>query len=311
MDQSNVDVIAWTKLGLLLLEVKANDKWRSEAGSFSAWVQAEATKRGLQASVLWRDLSAVRFYLSAIQEYQELKLPPLEQPQASLSAEQLELIQKISRTAPRELTTDLLKGAVDGTLTREHLRNVWRLYQPLTAPASRHGRAPAAAKDQSARYEANALSRLQRACSAWIGGGGAPKMYRLFTRPISPAHLPRSLTERIGRLPDMIAIVQQTAQDDVVLHGIEFVMAARPSEPRLRLLVRMAESFEFFWAGIPFEAGGKLVQPRLFLRGLPPYVGLLQLDQDRIDLIRPPSRRKDSRANQADIAMLLLAHAGP
>lgn len=101
----------------------------------TAWVQGMARRADLQESVFWRYLKAGRIYLELTGET-ELA------PDVSVSAESLELADKIRRHAPKAVTSQVVERTLDGGLGREQLRDVWATYRPASGGATARGRLP-------------------------------------------------------------------------------------------------------------------------------------------------------------------------
>ncbi|HTU63924.1 MAG TPA: hypothetical protein VMF89_35910, partial [Polyangiales bacterium] len=131
------------------MQVDRERLWEGHASSFTAWVQGMARRADLQESVFWRSLKAGRIYL-------ELTGNDQLDAKDSVSAESLELADKISRHAPKSVTSQVLERTLDGELSRAELRDVWATYRPAAGGVTARGRLP---DDASAREEAVALRR--------------------------------------------------------------------------------------------------------------------------------------------------------
>src|SRR4051812_45562847 len=84
----------WQDVAVLLMRVKRETLWQGHASSFTAWVESLARRADLQSSVFWRCLNAGRIY-------QELTGETELDPSLQVSAEALELADKIRRHAPK------------------------------------------------------------------------------------------------------------------------------------------------------------------------------------------------------------------
>jgi len=134
----------WQDIASVMLRVKSEALWEGHTSSFTAWVEGLARRADLQASVFWRCLNAGRIYL-------ELTGRAELDPNAPVSAESLELADKIRRHAPRAVANEVLERTLEGGLSRAELRRVWGTYKGGAGGVTARGRLP---DDLEAREEA-------------------------------------------------------------------------------------------------------------------------------------------------------------
>jgi len=142
----------WQHVAALLMRVEQEKLWQGHATSFTAWLEAIARRADLQESVFWRALSAGRAYLRLTGATRlDMSTP--------VSAESVELVDKIARHAPRAVRDQIVARTLQGELSRAALREVWATYRPAPGGLTARGRLP----EEPAAQEAAASARL----AAW------------------------------------------------------------------------------------------------------------------------------------------------
>ncbi len=108
---------SWPRLATLLEEVDRSEYWRERAGSFTEWLEEFAEAMTLKPATLWRILSAGRFYASLRSDLagNGISAPPLDALPASVSPEALELLAKLGRVAPSDVTNEIAARVLAGT----------------------------------------------------------------------------------------------------------------------------------------------------------------------------------------------------
>src|SRR5262245_43389588 len=97
----------WQEVAALLMQVEQGKLWAAHASSFTAWVRGIARRAELEESVFWRCLKAGRIY-------EELTGNDVRELGSHVSAEALELADKISRHAPERVVSEVLTRTLDG-----------------------------------------------------------------------------------------------------------------------------------------------------------------------------------------------------
>lgn len=125
---------SWQKMAKLMMAVESQGIWRGRAPSFTQWVDAVAASARVRSSTLWRCLKAGRYYTELV-GISEAKgraayMPALGELPDKVSPESLELCEKISRVAAPQLAESLVDRVLARDVTRQELRNTWRLYRP-------------------------------------------------------------------------------------------------------------------------------------------------------------------------------------
>ena len=257
----------WQDIALLLMRVKNEALWQGHASSFTAWVESLATRADLQGSVFWRCLNAGRIYLELTGK-QELDAT------ANVSAEALELADKIRRHAPKAVATPLLERTLDGAVTRAELRRVWDTYR-VAAGSSARGRLP---DDPAAREQALTLR-----AAAWEAQKQKPETRRevrrseliscfragVFLGEHKKAHAESALHGVSGRLAAML-VVRRDAEPStrLELHGLWTAVSAPELED---YEFKAPAGIDFMWLAVAPQLG------RAALGAAPRMLGVLEL----------------------------------
>ena len=147
----------WQRVAELLMLAEEKSLWTPHAKSFTQWVKKLAEQAGVQESNFWRALKAGQTYLKfrrareAEAEQAEAAdadnvtpitddthpapLPPL--AEANVAAENLELLEKISRVAPDLVIAEATEKTLSGRMSRADLRSIWATYRNATEGTAR------------------------------------------------------------------------------------------------------------------------------------------------------------------------------
>ena len=119
----------WRTEAKHLLEIKKNDSWNKEYSSFSAFLKGYAKQQSIQVSSLWRYIKAADFACNSLQigEWKTVIQP--EQIPNKISAESIEVLEKIGRVALPEKYDELAKDLFDLKVRRVDLLAQWREYR--------------------------------------------------------------------------------------------------------------------------------------------------------------------------------------
>lgn len=124
-----------------LLTVERSELWRAHARSMTQWMRAYATHIGRSMPALWRYKNSGQFYERKQQALalQGVSLPPLAEMPDSVSAETLELLEKVERVVPRWKMEEMQLSVLQGQATRREVTKVWKLYRVLLEGKSARG----------------------------------------------------------------------------------------------------------------------------------------------------------------------------
>ena len=210
----------WSEVAVLILRIEESGEWRVLGGSFTEWLGRFADQLDIQPSNLWRYRSSAHYGMKLF----DLNLS---QPDKELiaalgrtSAENLELLSKLSRVAPDDVFKDLVGQVLAGTLTRTRLRATWGLFKSALGGRTAQGRAKLAPKVDNANPEerssverATILTKLANAGPEWLRQPGLVA-YRL-------VQTVRSLRVPPGHTLDAVILVRTSGQDAVNLLGVK------------------------------------------------------------------------------------------
>lgn len=291
----------WQQVAKLLMQVDTERLWEGRASSFSAWLEGMARRADLQQSVFWRCLKAGRIYLE-LTGSDELDAGD------GVSAESLELADKIRRHAPKAVTNQVLERTLGGELSRAELREVWATYRPAAGGATARGRLP---EDGQVREEAVALQRaaweaqkrnrenrseVRRAemiasfrAAAWLG-------------PHDQARAETRVGAVEGRLACLLTVRREAQRPErIELHGLWACVA----EPELAdYEFKAPGGVDFMWLAVTPELATRAAGPT------PRMLGILELAQNRtLRVVRDAQRRSMSAQSRLEVLGELLQRA--
>lgn len=286
---------------MFLLDLDRREGWRGTYRNLTGFIRGVAEAMDMQESAVWRILSAGRFYASLGARYEDVSLPPLVEASKAVGAEHIELIEKVSRVAPRRVVANLLSKALDGDLHRDYIRSVWKVYRPETAGktargaglrgevAARRGKSPA--RDVLGR--GSALFALIETNSDWTGVKATG--YKIFPDPLLPKGAPSSC-------PDILAVVRDAG--GCSFHFVDFVSKhlARPG----RVLKGRYDGWLPFTDFVWLLSDADLEQ---LVTDLPLHVGILQVRGGKIRVGRPATHDPRSGGKTGETAKLLVCAA--
>ncbi len=125
-----------------LIETEQNLSWQNTHKSYSSWLLDVSKELQISESNLWRYINAAKFIISHI-------LKDADNPKIldqfigiphSISPENIELIEKISRSAPSQYTERLIKRLLKNNLRRDELRAIWNDFKGLLDGHDARGR---------------------------------------------------------------------------------------------------------------------------------------------------------------------------
>jgi hypothetical protein len=208
----------WGQVSKFLDSIERSERWQSEAGSFTEWLHSVAQKASVNQSVLWRYLTAGRYYEQIRKTLPSRLAPPLDKLPNEVSSESLELLSKLARVVPADTLRSLTERVLSGEMSRNHLRETWKTFRPVLKGRNARGRGTAAPKinlkdEQQRGEQTEALIRttLVNGSPKWTGVE-SPAVYRVFSEP---RHIPTGIRF------DLMAVVQETANSPLLMLGVE------------------------------------------------------------------------------------------
>ncbi len=286
--EGQADVRPWPKIGLLLENIHRTREWEGSARNFTAWMNLMAPKVGLKSASLWRFMRAARVYRQLREDLasRNLHIPPIEELSPRVGAENLELIDKIRRVAPVQLTDSLVMAFVRCESNRQGLRVIWEAYRPALGGKTAQGRGyvtprvdprdPAAVK---ALVAGDLVTALRAQKGAWTGLA-EPDVYKVFSSvEIAAEVLP---VQALRPEVDAVVVSRKSAEDEVVFQA--FKIAGKVPSP---------DDWKDFWAIEPCVDGLWLVVTRspapALLQEFPVRFGVLWLRQGALRVLRAAS----------------------
>jgi hypothetical protein len=301
LDHAQAEKRRWQQIAKLLMKVDTERLWEGHAPSFTAWVERMARRADLQESVFWRCLKAGRIYL-------ELTGSAELDAGDGVSAESLELADKIRRHAPKAVTNQVLERTLGGELSRAELRDVWATYRPAAGGATARGRLP---EEAELREEAVALRRavweaqkrnrenrseVRRAemvasfrTAAWLG-------------PIDQARAETRVGAVGGRLACVLTVRRDAQRPErIELHGL-WTCVAEPEFADYEF--KAPGGADFMWLAVTSELAVRApgATPRM--------LGILELAANRtLRVVRDAQRRSMNAQSRLEVLGELLQRA--
>lgn len=299
--------VAWPTVGRLLHEAETQGTWKGAAENFTAWMREVAAPAcGLKETSVWRYLRAFRIYerLRADFAARGTELPPPEQLQAPVGPESLELLDKLTRAAPRNVTDPVVRRLLAGTVERKEIRTLWYDYRPALLGRTAQGRGvrPPKVDARSPQAEvsltkAHVLSLLRRGGAAWAGASEADR-YAVFPTVELPAVSVAPGQKR--PIVDALVLVLPKSGSRPEFHGI-LVCANATQEHELDGLMALAPYFTRLWVVSASHVGPSCGSPPK-----QPY-GVLRVDGGRLVVeVEPSHQVPEAGTKTGDLAIEVL-----
>jgi hypothetical protein len=227
---------SWALIGMILDQVDREKYWARDAQSFSEWLKSYAPRIGMKESSLWRYLSASRYYQKLRKDLnvRKVRSKSLAMLPDGISAENLELLEKLERVVPKKEFEEVAGRVLAGDVKRNELRELWKTYRPVLSGRTARGRGMTAPRiDPMDRgqlmfqREARALTTLMAAGPEWTGIQD-PQFYYTMREVMLPKAV--GLETRVicdpkaGLLKravfDMLALVRERVESAVMLIGV-------------------------------------------------------------------------------------------
>lgn len=294
----------WNLIGAVLDEVDKTRTWAHTASSFTEWMRVAAPAIGLKESSLWRYLRAARIYGGLHRELtaQNVTVPELEAMVPDVSAESLELFDKLRRAAPPHVANPVALRLVRGEITRDALRTLWVDYRPAMEGRTAQGRGvqvptvnrrSAAAADSL--MEAEALMALRSGDRGW-SGSSSPDVYEVFSHIVLPT--PKASKSRV--MLDVVVVARHGPDEPLQIHAIE-VRSRADLGKTSRQWAHLAEYVDVAWVAV---TGANKPDAT---HALPEDVGVLHISRGHVQVVRSARPTRTSRPFTGDLARHLLA----
>ncbi len=131
----------WGAISEHILTTERLELWKPYARTMTDWMREYASQIGRSMPALWRYKNSGRYYSEKRQELaqQGTSLPPLENLPESVSAEIVELFEKVERVVPESVAQPLRLRALRGQVTKRELTKVWTTYRGILGGKTARG----------------------------------------------------------------------------------------------------------------------------------------------------------------------------
>lgn len=281
----------WGALSAFLLRVQRTGAWRDTSRNFSEWIRGLVKAHGVSLGQIWRYRASGLYYQRLKQTHPDL--PELAELPRTISAEALEILEKIERVAPKELVEDTTDQVLSGEVPIRELKALWRTYKPALQGNTNRGRgeSPRAAIDRFQLFESTALFALRKYPASWVGTQ-TPHRFHLFD------HF-QFQTEAIEY--DAVALVQPDTNSPIELHVVEVGMGLDTREVRT-FLNAPPDQPDFCWVLVQEPPADAL------LAQWSSFVGLLGYQEERPKVYQA-AKRQQSTTTLSPFARELVLHA--
>lgn len=227
--QLNIDSL-WGNTALVLLKVHQEESWQTEYASFTAWLNAMAERNKVQESVLWRIFGAGRFYSSFGPSFDGLALPNLIEMSSAMTAEQVELIEKIARLASRTDLREILELGINKKLTRKDLRLKWRVLRENEKNSS---------STEDSKIDKTLLSLLTPESGKEIFGVESAENYKALYQP--KASIVSTDNNKIQ--PEIVIILKKEQPELIIIEQLRRAEADSEKSERISTLQYACDEF--------------------------------------------------------------------
>jgi len=291
------EVRTWVQIGQIVDQADQIGFWRGKASSYTEWLKNFASELNLSSLTLWRYRAAVRFFVKMEEKLRsnEVECPELIQLPKCVTADNLEILEKIYRVAPEDVLINLSKNVLTGSISRSELRTIWGEYKKALDGKTARGYGSIEprvdSRNQLMVKEAQIFSALIESVTVWSGFQN-PHTFKIF-REFVVGKTKNSSTIRV----DAAAFIKQGKVDKLDFHIFE--IKANPMSSRV--LDSVQQYFEnektlcdFFWLVVGNYA------ELSFNPDISDEVGILCFENNQIRVIKEARRLKaEDKANMA------------
>lgn len=306
--EEQAPVRPWQRIGMLLDEIERSQVWREGANSFTEWMQKTAPKVGLRPASLWRFMLSCRTYNDLRKEMTARghELPELGALPPQVSAESVEIFDKLRRAAPEHVTEPIALRLVRGEVSRTELRTVWQDYRPALAGRTARGHGVSAPRADSrdpdvaeSLGEAEALLALRGGDRAWTGAPDAD-VYAVFSRV--GLWIRRNQPGALRRVLDAVVAVRAGEGADVEFHAFE-VRGREFGKECGPWFEEVAPYVDYAWIAVVGPIGADVVA------SAPAGLGVAEIRAEQVRVRRRPERAARGGHLSVELAKQLLISA--
>lgn len=270
----------WGPLASLIQDTHQSRAWEASFKNFTSWMAHLTDTHGVSKARIWRYKAVGAYYNELVDRFKDR--PQLADLPAHVSAEQMELVQRIEKTAPGADLSETILRVLDGDMPMRELRAIWNAYKK--------------ARDGSASHSVSAGEQFEADCGValaqqtdWVGNN-KPQRLHVITGGIDASFANRH------REFDAVALVQHTIREPVEVHCFEFKLC--PQDTTFSRRWDWTHEGDFMWA---------ISDSAQFLKYLEPQVGLMVLAEGRLKIERQPQRQDSTKALTAFGKSMILA----
>jgi len=234
---------------LILLWEKNHPSLAGSRNGMSSWLEDLAEGLGLQISNFWRYRKAFESAVIIWSTGENKVLKPLDIPE-HVSAESIELLEKISRAAPSDLVNEVANRLYNNDVTRSELRNIWKNFrhavEDKTSLAPRYSSLP----NNDARRRGRLLEEL--VFEALVKDGREEGSLPFGKNAHFFMHVPIRNEKKIF-VVDIVA-VSIGKNGEAEYHGIDVCMGKHFRVSEFERIENYTSYFDYFWIiGLDFS----------------------------------------------------------
>ena len=286
----------WVNVAEFLLSNEEGGEWSATHKSFTDWLLDTSKKMSLSESSLWRYYRAAKYYINLRKELQagNISTPEFTNLPARVSPENLEILEKIERVAPKIIFLDLAERVIHSNIKRDELRLTWIAYRKGLEGKTSRGmgveRPKINTKDPRHKAfikEAQLLTALNANYKNCIGDNLSSK----------GGVFPNVSINTIGDGKILFDAIVTIEKDGLEFHGIE-IRASNESELHLGSLKNQEKYCDFTW--IAFNE----FDSRFSTKNIPSNYGILALKGGNLEVIKKPAKNQSLNRLETSIHLL-------
>lgn len=243
---------SWGEVAAYMLAAERTGSWRDTARTYTEWMQELCKQRGCSLASLWRFKTAGKLYNEQRQRMAQrgFPLPELSDIPKGVSAESLELLTKMVRVVPADVLDEVIEKAMQGTITKTKVQEIWNAYAPLLNGKTARGRGvevPQITLDMASRAEADVVLGLRRSKGAWLEP--TPEVFEVYVG----ADVGKNIMRRTRYVCDALILSQADKHSPVVVHGLEIRVFGPHVTIKPHTVTWLSETCDYGWVASPAQ----------------------------------------------------------
>lgn len=269
----------WGPLSHLIGKVHQGELWRPEFANFSEWMTYLSEAFDISRARCWRYKKAGSYY-NTLRANNDSMCELYDLPEY-VSAEALEILERLERVAPKNVTENIKDQVLKGQISIRTLKQTWAAYRPALEGATSRGRGraefPAKVRD-SIQFEAESILALTQD-RAWTGKAS----------PARCVVLPNVEDKEQRLVYDGLALVQLSLDSPVEIHVFE--LHSRVGLGPIEHLKSPQPYADYCWLVLPEADAKSLRTPKKNT------YGVIGLDDGKINIHSEASKVKHHDAD--------------